>query len=72
MVRPISNHRLAAPTDGLENPHDAERILIGGTHRQKPSAPAPVTISRDGDSLIGPVGFLLERGAGTGSDGGVQ
>ncbi len=72
VVRPISNNRLAAPTDGLENPHDAERILIGGTHRQKPSAPAPVTISRDGDSLIGPVGFLLGRGAGTGSDGGVQ
>ncbi len=61
IVKPINNKRLAAPTDGLESPHDIERIVNGGTHRQKPTAPAPVTVNRDGESLIGPVGFLLER-----------
>lgn len=61
IVKPINNQRLAAPTDGLESPHDIERIVNGGTHRQKPTAPAPVTVNRDGESLIGPVGFLLER-----------
>lgn len=63
VVRPISRQRLAAPTDGLEYPHDAERIVNGGTHRQKTSAGQPVTIDRNGDSLIGPVGFLLEQPA---------
>ena len=63
VVRPISRQRLAAPTDGLEYPHDAERIVNGGTHRQKVSAGQPVTIDRNGDSLIGPVGFLLEQPA---------
>ncbi|MBO6521983.1 MAG: type II and III secretion system protein family protein [Rhodospirillales bacterium] len=69
VVRPVSPNRLAAPTDGLESPHDFERIVNGGTHRQKPSAPQPVTISREGESLIGPVGFLLERDPGTTTQG---
>lgn len=64
VVRPINNNRLATPNDGLESPHDFERIVNGGTHRQKPTAPAPVTVNRDGESLIGPVGFLLEREQG--------
>jgi len=61
VVRPVSRQRLAAPTDGLENPHDAERIINGGTHRQKQHTGQPVTIDRNGDSLIGPVGFLLDQ-----------
>lgn len=65
VVRPVSRPKLAAPTDGLENPHDAERFLNGGTHRQKPSAGQPVTIDRSGDSLIGPVGFLLDSSTKT-------
>lgn len=64
VVKPINNHRLAAPNDGLESPHDLERIVNGGTHRQKATSPAPVTVNRDGESLIGPVGFLLEREQG--------
>lgn len=63
VVRPVSSRKLAAPTDGLENPHDAERFVNGGTHRQKPVAGQPLTIDRNGDSLIGPVGFLLEQPA---------
>ncbi|MBO6949241.1 MAG: type II and III secretion system protein family protein [Rhodospirillales bacterium] len=64
IVKPINNNRLAAPNDGLESPHDVERFVNGGTHRQKPTASAPVTVNRDGESLIGPVGFLLEREQG--------
>lgn len=64
IVKAINNNRLAAPNDGLESPHDVERFVNGGTHRQKPTAPAPVTVNRDGESLIGPVGFLLEREQG--------
>ena len=61
VVRPVSRPRLASPTDGLQSPHDWERIVNGGTHRQQPSAGSPVTIDRHGESLIGPVGFLLDR-----------
>lgn len=61
VVRPVSRAKLAAPTDGLESPHDAERLIIGGTHRQKAAAGQPRTVTREGESLIGPVGFLLDR-----------
>ncbi len=61
VVRPVSRPRLASPADGLESPHDWERIVIGGTHRQRPNSGAPTTIDRQGESLIGPVGFLLDR-----------
>lgn len=61
VVRPISRGKLASPLDGFENPHDGERYLIGGTHRQKATAGQPKTLTRDGDTLIGPVGFLLDR-----------
>lgn len=63
VVRPVSRPKLASPNDGLQSPHDAERLMIGGTHRQKATAGNPVTIDRSGESLIGPVGFLLEQPA---------
>lgn len=61
VVKPISQRQLAAPTDGLENPHDWERIINGGTHRQKKSAGPSRTVTKEGETLIGPVGFLLDR-----------
>lgn len=61
VVRPVNRPRMAGPTDGLESPHDWERFANGGTHRQKAKAGQPVTISGEGDSLIGPVGFLLDK-----------
>ena len=61
VVRPVSRPQLASPLDGFENPHDLERIMIGGTQRQKMTAGQPVTINRNGDTLIGPVGFLLDQ-----------
>lgn len=61
VVRPVNRNRLASPTDGFEPPHDAERFANGGTNRQKPTAGQPVTVTREGESLIGPVGFLLDK-----------
>ena len=61
IVKPISQRQLASPTDGLENPHDWERIINGGTHRQKKSAAPSRTVTKEGETLIGPVGFLLDR-----------
>lgn len=61
IVKPISQRQLAAPTDGLESPHDWERIVNGGTHRQKKSAAPSRTVTKEGETLIGPVGFLLDR-----------
>lgn len=61
IVKPISQRQLAYPTDGLENPHDWERIINGGTHRQKKSAGPSRTVTKEGEILIGPVGFLLDQ-----------
>ncbi len=61
VVRPVSRAKLATPLDGFESPHDAERLIIGGTHRQQSTVGQPRTITREGESLIGPVGFLLDR-----------
>ena len=61
VVKPISQRQLAAPTDGLESPHDWERIVNGGTHRQKKSAGPSRTVTKEGETLIGPVGFLLDQ-----------
>lgn len=61
IVKPISQRQLAAPNDGLESPHDWERIINGGTHRQKKSAAPSRTVTKEGETLIGPVGFLLDR-----------
>ncbi len=59
IVRPASQKRLAAPTDGFVPPHDVERLITGGTHRRNPVAGKPRTVDRSGKTLIGPVGFQL-------------
>ena len=61
IVRPTAKAKLlTVPTDGLVPPSDSERFLIGGTHRRNPQAGAPRTITPDGSTLIGPVGFQLD------------
>ena len=59
IVRPASQARLAAPTDGFVPPHDIERLITGGTHRRNPVAGKPRTMDGSGKALIGPVGFQL-------------
>ncbi|MBL6933240.1 MAG: type II and III secretion system protein family protein [Rhodospirillales bacterium] len=60
IVKPISNRKLATPTDGFVPPHDIERIFTGGLNRRNQNPGKPVTVGRDGKTLIGPVGFQLD------------
>ena len=60
IVKPISNNKLATPTDGYVPPHDIERLFVGGLNRRNPNPGKPVTVGRGGKTLIGPVGFQLD------------
>ncbi len=55
VVRPVSV-ALAAPTDGLVQPSDRERILEGDAHKRSATAGRASPVP----GLIGPVGFELE------------
>ncbi len=59
LVRPASDRRLAAPTDGMVPPNDFERVYHArDTHPTLPvGGTAPV--GPDGEKLVGPVGFIL-------------
>lgn len=60
LTRPVSQTKLAAPTDGFAPPNDGERLVVGGTHRRNPKVPAERRVDPDGRTLIGPVGFQLD------------
>lgn len=59
LVKPVSNRKLAEPTDGFMPPHDVERFFGKGVFRRNPKKNEPVTIGRNGQGLIGPAGFEL-------------
>ena len=60
LVRP-SMTALAAPTDGFNLPHDAERIINNATYKQTLPAPERGPQPAGGQpGLIGPVGFKLD------------
>jgi pilus assembly protein CpaC len=59
LVNP-SPTRLAAPTDGLKLPTDAQRVLLGNKYRQGLPAPGPGPLNAGGNGLIGPGGFRLD------------
>jgi len=61
LVEP-STTRMAAPTDGLILPHDAQQIITGGMYRQTLPGPAkgPTPGGGQGPALVGPVGFRLD------------
>jgi hypothetical protein len=58
-VQPSST-RLAAPTDGLVLPSDAQRVLFSDKYRQGLPAPAQGPLDAGGKGLIGPGGFRLD------------
>ena len=60
IVRPVSNQKIAMPTDGLTPPTDAERILFGHTYRARLQKDRSRPLGPNGQSLRGPVGFVLE------------
>jgi pilus assembly protein CpaC len=59
LVNP-STTRLAAPTDGLKLPNDAQRVLLGNKYRQGLPGPGPGPLNAGGQGLIGPGGFRLD------------
>jgi pilus assembly protein CpaC len=59
LVQPSST-RLAAPTDGLVLPHDAQRVLFSEKYRQGLPGPARGPLDAGGKGLIGPGGFRLD------------
>jgi pilus assembly protein CpaC len=59
LVQPSAT-RLAAPTDGLVLPHDAQRVFLSDKYRQGPPAPARGPLDAGGKGLIGPGGFRLD------------
>ncbi len=60
LVRPTNAMALAAPTDGLRTPNDADRILYGATYRPALAARSSAGPKLNGMGLIGPAGFQFE------------
>jgi pilus assembly protein CpaC len=59
LVRPVQT-RLAAPTDGLLLPNDAQRVFFSDKYRQGLPGPARGPLNAGGNGLIGPGGFRLD------------
>ena len=59
LVQPVQS-RLAAPTDGLRLPNDAQRVFLSDKFRQGLPAPARGPLDAGGRGLIGPGGFRLD------------
>jgi pilus assembly protein CpaC len=59
LVQP-SPTRLAAPTDGLLLPNDAQRVFLSDKYRQGLPGPARGPLNAGGRGLVGPGGFRLD------------
>ena len=59
LVQP-SQTRLAAPTDGLKLPNDAQRVFLSDKFRQGLPGPGRGPVNAGGKGLIGPGGFRLD------------
>jgi pilus assembly protein CpaC len=59
LVQP-SQTRLAAPTDGLRLPNDAQRVFLSQKFRQGLPGPGRGPLDAGGRGLIGPGGFRLD------------
>jgi pilus assembly protein CpaC len=59
LVQPVQT-RVAAPTDGLLLPSDAQRVLFSDKFRQGLPGPARGPLNAGGKGLIGPGGFRLD------------
>ncbi len=59
IVRPVST-RLALPTDGYVPPNDFQRYIRNRRYVEQLPEVLPVPRDRDGATLVGPAGFVLE------------
>jgi pilus assembly protein CpaC len=60
LVNPVAAARLAAPTDGLRLPNDAQRIFLSDKYRTGLPGTGPGPLDAGGKGLIGPGGFRLD------------
>lgn len=60
IVRPVSNARIALPTDGVLPPNDAERIFGRKAYHEMTADSRSTTSGTVGNRLNGPVGFIVE------------
>ena len=60
LVNPVATARLAAPTDRLQLPNDAQRIFLSDKYRTGLPGPGPGPLNAGGKGLIGPGGFRLD------------
>jgi pilus assembly protein CpaC len=60
IVRPASDKRMAAPTDGYVSPNDAERVIGGAAYRPQLVNQTRSPLARGGTTLLGPFGFDLD------------
>jgi pilus assembly protein CpaC len=59
LVNPVQT-RMAAPTDGLRLPNDAQRVFLSDKFRTGLPGPSPGPLNAGGKGLIGPGGFRLD------------
>jgi pilus assembly protein CpaC len=59
LVQPVQT-RIAAPTDGLRLPNDAQRVFLSDKYHQGLPGPARGPLGAGGRGLIGPGGFRLD------------
>jgi pilus assembly protein CpaC len=59
LVNPVQT-RMAAPTDGLLLPNDAQRVFLSNKYRTGLPGPGPGPLNAGGKGLIGPGGFRLD------------
>jgi pilus assembly protein CpaC len=59
LVNPVQT-RMAAPTDGLLLPNDAQRVFLSNKYRTGLPGLGPGPLNAGGKGLIGPGGFRLD------------
>ncbi len=59
LVNPVATH-MAAPTDGLQLPNDAQRVFLSDKYHTGLPGPGPGPLNAGGKGLIGPGGFRLD------------
>lgn len=61
IVRPVTEAKIALPTDGLVAPSDRERIFLGRSYRPQLQDNPPPPVGPGTRGLQGPVGFMLDE-----------
>lgn len=60
VVQPVSDPRIALPTDGLVSSNDGERLATGALYKPQAQGTPPGPVLSSGRRLIGQTGFMLD------------